>query len=183
MFKEKKAAQVAAYLLHRRGGTMAHLKLMKLMYLADRESFNRYGRSITEDRAYSLTHGPVLSQTLNLMDGDVPYEEDGWNKLITSKANNELSLQHPLGDKELNELSVAEIEILDGIFGKYGSMGRWELVKLTHQLPEWTDPDGSSLPIATHDILKALGKGAEAVVGYMARIEEDRCIDALLASL
>ena len=47
MFNERKVAQIAAYFLHRRGGCMSHLKLMKLMYLADREAFNRFGRSIT----------------------------------------------------------------------------------------------------------------------------------------
>lgn len=36
MFDEKKATQVAAYLLWKRGGEMACLKLMKMMHLAEK---------------------------------------------------------------------------------------------------------------------------------------------------
>ncbi len=38
MFNERKAAQAAAYLLHKAGGKLPLLKLMKLMYLAERLS-------------------------------------------------------------------------------------------------------------------------------------------------
>jgi hypothetical protein len=33
---------MAAYFLNRAGGSMEHVKLMKLMYLADRECMNQY---------------------------------------------------------------------------------------------------------------------------------------------
>jgi hypothetical protein len=36
MFSEEKVAQMAAYLLLKRGGRMAYLKLMKLLYLSNR---------------------------------------------------------------------------------------------------------------------------------------------------
>ncbi len=162
---------------------MAHLKLMKLMYLADREAYNRFGRSISGDRAFSLANGPVLSYTLDLMDGDVRYTPDGWDTLISAKANNELSLLRPIGPGDLDELSAADVEVLEDVFATYGTMGRWELVELTHKLPEWTDPDGSSLPIATHDILNALGKKPGEIADLVVRMEEDRAVDALLASL
>lgn len=41
MFCEEKVAQMAAYLLQKRGGKMSYLKLMKLLYLSDRESMDR----------------------------------------------------------------------------------------------------------------------------------------------
>ena len=70
MFNERKAAQMAAFflgqLLDRK---MPHLKLMKLLYLSDREAVRAFGWPISGDRLVSMPHGPVLSQTLNLMDG------------------------------------------------------------------------------------------------------------------
>ena len=59
MFNELKTAQASAYLLHKAGGTMEHLKLMKLLYLADRLSWKEYDKSITGDEYYSLPYGPV----------------------------------------------------------------------------------------------------------------------------
>ena len=183
IFNEPKVAQMAAYLLQKPGGRMAHLKLMKLMYLADREAYNRFGRSISGDRAVSMPHGPVLSQTLNLMDGDVESVPGGWCSWISDKENNELSLNRVVDRKVLNELSNAEIEILDHVYSQYGHLGKWQIRDFSHTLPEWADPQGSSLPIATQDIFRALGKKAEEISGMIARLDEDRAIDALFASL
>ncbi|MEE3701578.1 type II toxin-antitoxin system antitoxin SocA domain-containing protein, partial [Mannheimia haemolytica] len=52
MFDELKIAQATAYLLHKAGGTMEHIKVMKLLYLADRLSWQRYGYSISNDEYY-----------------------------------------------------------------------------------------------------------------------------------
>ena len=66
MFNEQRVAQMAAYLLGRARGHTKYLKLMKLLYLADRESMKRHGHPISGDRYVSMEHGPVLSHTLNL---------------------------------------------------------------------------------------------------------------------
>lgn len=71
MFNERKVAQMAAFLLGKGGDRMPHLKLMKLLYLSDREAMERYGFPISGDCIVAMPHGPVLSMTLNLMDGDV----------------------------------------------------------------------------------------------------------------
>ena len=39
MFNERKAAQIAAWLLRQAKGNMRHLKLIKLMYLVERQRF------------------------------------------------------------------------------------------------------------------------------------------------
>ena len=68
MFKEVKTAQVAAFFLAKAPGhRMPHLKLMKLLYLADRESMRETGYPMSWDRLVSMPHGPVLSTTLNLI--------------------------------------------------------------------------------------------------------------------
>lgn len=39
-------------------------------------------------------------------------------------------------------------------------MSQWQLVKWTHQaenVPEWTDPNGSSTPISLQSIMEAVG--------------------------
>lgn len=51
VFNERKAAQAAAYLLHKAEGTMDYRQLMALLYLADRRSLIETGHSITGDEA------------------------------------------------------------------------------------------------------------------------------------
>ena len=51
LFNEAKATQAAARLLFLRGGTMSYVKLIKLLYLADREALIRWGRPVTSRRS------------------------------------------------------------------------------------------------------------------------------------
>ena len=66
-FNEVKATQAAARILRNRGGRMSYMKLIKLLYLADREALARWGRNITTDNYVSMPHGPVLSHVLDLI--------------------------------------------------------------------------------------------------------------------
>jgi len=82
-FNERKATQVAAQFLRLRGGRMSYMKLIKLMYLADREALLRWGRPISTDRYVSMDKGPVLSRVLDLAtDGDDPSRPAIWSEQV-----------------------------------------------------------------------------------------------------
>jgi hypothetical protein len=48
-FDERKATEATALLLSLRGGQMHYMKLIKLLYLADRRALLRWGIPITTD--------------------------------------------------------------------------------------------------------------------------------------
>lgn len=155
MFKEEKIAQMAAYFLKMRGGSMAVVKLMKLLYLADRYSLEQYGHPISNAPLASMEHGPVISPAINFAKGD--FMDGSWCKWIGPRKNHELSLSRNFeSDKELGLLSKADLMVMKTVFEEYGHLDRWEVVKKTHELPEYQDPGKSSLPIAYYDIFKAL---------------------------
>lgn len=184
MFNQRKVAQMAAFLLDRGRGRMNYLKLMKLLYLADRESLKRHGEPISGDRYVSMDHGPVLSQTLNLINGGVEFEKDGWNHWIADKADYEVSLRRKAPRDALDELSEAELDVLDAIHDKFGKWDKWRLRDYTHRhCAEWQDPEGSSIPIEIVDIFKALGRKPAEAKKLAGRIEHDRRIDRLFAAL
>lgn len=168
-FNETKATQAAAHLLALRGGRMSYLKLIKLLYLADRTALLRWGRPITTDRYVSLDRGPVLSRVLDLAtDGDEPGEPSIWADHIGEPANYEVALK---SDPGRDELSEAELAVLNEIFQAHGAKSRWELVDLTHTLPEWKNPQGSAIPISVRDILKAGGKTEIEIAAIEDEIE------------
>lgn len=184
MFNERKVAQMAAFLLTKRGGRMSHLKLMKLLYLADREAMSRYGTPISGDRVVAMPHGPVLSMTLNLMDGDVESSPDGWDTWISDKESHELSLKTSVPQDALDELSPADLEVLEEIWGRFGHMSRWEIRDYTHKhCHEWRDPNGSSMPIAYDDVFMALGRTKGEAAELSAHIEAERNLDKIFAAL
>lgn len=73
LFNERKVTHMAAYFLKQGGGQMSHLKLMKLLYLADREAMRRSGFPMSGDRLVSMPHGPVLiARTSIVLSGKTP---------------------------------------------------------------------------------------------------------------
>lgn len=179
-FNKRKATQAAAHLLKLRGGRMSYLKLVKLLYLADREALLRFGRPISTDRHISMDHGPVLSRVLNLItEGEYPGSDEIWASVISDPSNYEVQLK--TDDPESDELSPAELQLLDEVFKEYGSKGRWELVEIAHDLPEWKDPSGSMIPISYGDILRAGGRSELEVASIEDEIRELAEMDRLLA--
>lgn len=134
---------------------MSHLKLIKLLYLADRKALITWGRPVTFDWYYSMPHGPVLSFTLDRINADRdPARPSYWHTYISEVVNNEVAL---LKEAPVDQLSAAEEQLVDEIFTEHGSKSRWDLVELCHNLPEWQDPQGSSLPIHIRTILGSEG--------------------------
>ncbi len=177
-FNERKATQAAALLLKLRGGPMSYLKLIKLLYLADRAALLSWGRPISTDRYVSLDRGPVLSRVLDLVtDGGDPGTPSTWSASIAAPSNYEVALK---GEPELDELSDAEVALLENVFAEHGRKSRWELVEFTHTLPEWIDPHGSAVPIDYRDILRAGGKSPLEIAAVEDELGELAQADALL---
>ena len=154
-FNETKVTQAAAVMLKLRGGRMKYIKLLKLLYLADRKSLLERGRPITTDRYVSMDDGPVLSKTYNLIQGDYRETEHVWSSTIVPAADYDVQLKDLDADLQVGQLSQAELGILKSVFGQYGHWNRWKLIdKVMHKLPEWHNPNGSMIPIEVRDILQ-----------------------------
>jgi uncharacterized phage-associated protein len=175
-FDEMKATQAAAYFLALRGGQMHYIKLVKLLYLADREALLRWGVPLTTDRHVSMDNGPVTSRILNLITEDRP--KPIWSQFISA----------PLGEYEVrllkpapkDRLSRAEEKLMQEIFDRYGHRNRWDIIEnVMHKLPEWQDPQGSSIPIQLRDILRGAGESEEEIRAVLKELrsiadDEDR---------
>lgn len=179
-YNSRKAAQVAAFFANSEGGQINVLKLVKLIYLADREALKTFDAPILLDKFVSMEHGPVNSLTLNQINGTA--ESDGWNEFISDREGHFVGLsKKKVSPADLDELSPAEIKILKLIWERFGGMDRFELVAYTHKnCLEWEDPHGSSTPIPLERIFKFLGKqdGSELA----AKLESERIMDDIFAS-
>jgi uncharacterized phage-associated protein len=176
-FNEVKATQIAALLLQLRGtGRMKYLKLLKLMYIVDREAFARWGRPVSTDHHVSMDKGPVLSRVYNLI-SEEQKEPSFWSKHIEPTTNYDVRLTADPGSEEL---SRAEEELINEVFAKHGHKNRWTLVDELHKVPEWQDPQGSMIPITTSDILKALGKTPSEIVAIERDLETEAYAEFLL---
>jgi uncharacterized phage-associated protein len=177
-FNEAKVTQAAGLVLKLRGGKMKYMKLLKLLYLVDREALLRWGRPVTTDKYVSMDCGPVLSRTLNLINEGAG-ESVGkiWEEFISSEAKHDVRL---VKDTPVDELSRAEEKLITEVFCQYGHANRWDLVKHVHTLPEWQDPHGSAIPIVYEDILRASGKTELEIAAILEELESVARVQACL---
>lgn len=183
MFSEEKVAQMAAYLLSKDGGRMAYLKLIKLLYLSDRQSLDTYGDSMSGDRFVAMKHGPVLSQTYDLVKNGGE-EESGWNHWIRGADNYEVALKPgTLSIDDLDELSEADFEVLNCVMDEFGHMTKYQIRDFTHDhCAEWQDPGCTSVAITPYATFTALGRTSEVATVLQDRIFEREQLDRVLSS-
>ncbi|MFN7921379.1 MAG: Panacea domain-containing protein [Bryobacteraceae bacterium] len=180
-FDETKATQAAAHLIKRRGqGFMSYMKLMKLLYFADREALLRWGSPITCDSYYSMDRGPVLSRVLDLVtEGAAPQESHFWEQHLQPSGDHEVKLTADPADGELSEV---ELELLDEVFDRFGALSRWEIVEEAHKLPEWEDPRGGRIPIRYEDILRHGNKTPQQIRSVMQDLQASEHVQRVLTA-
>jgi uncharacterized phage-associated protein len=179
-FNETKVTHATAYLLEFESKRMNYVKLIKLLYIADREALNRWGRPITTDCYVSMDKGPVLSKTFDLItEGREPGISSPWFEYISFPSNYEVSL---IKDCPKDELSPAEENLLKEIYEQYGHMNQWQLVKHVHKFDEWRDPHGSSIPITYRDILRAVNKTESEIKEISEELSQLIDLDEFLPS-
>jgi uncharacterized phage-associated protein len=180
IFNEEKATQVTAYILEKLGGSEYYLKIIKLLYLADRKAINVLGFPITSDRYVSMNNGPVLSAVYDLIiegpDRDIP---SYWHNYISPAAGYKISLTGNPGTGKLNQL---EKEVIDSIVEEFGKWSRWDIVDFCHRFPEYQYPEGSSIPITIEQICSALKKNPEDVQKINNKIEFANNLEMLISS-
>jgi uncharacterized phage-associated protein len=168
-FEFDKTLQAAGVLLSLDGDRMEQIRLLKLLYIADRELLAETGRTITGDRAVAMRHGPVLSQVYDLIRGEASRAGE-WGRSIRT-VNHAVELRT---DPGRGELSRGEIEKLTEVTDRYRHVDDWTLSEATHDFEEWSKnfTEGAVAPIPWRDVLAAQGK--EDLVEIIERDEADR---------
>ncbi|MBL4630264.1 MAG: SocA family protein [Paraglaciecola sp.] len=184
MFSENLVTQMAAYFLRKETHPMKYIKLLKLLYLAEREAMAKWGQSISGDRFVSMPQGPVLSQTYDLIKGSSSDSGSIWEVTIKGEANYKVAVESDLDEDFFDELSKAETNLLDDIYKKFGGFTGFELVTYTHDhCQEWSDPNGSSYPIKPKAILEAMGKTETQICEMLIHVSEETALTHLKNSL
>ncbi len=155
-FKSRKAAQVASYFAAFEDQGVDKLKLMKLIYLAEREFLSQYSHPMLYDEFYSLRHGPICTNTLNGIDGYI--DKTVWTKFIGQNYSKVHSLVGTFRE-QYDELSDAEIDVLAGVWNSFGWMSTSQIRNYTHEhCPEYTEVQSGRMPISYKEVFEALGE-------------------------
>ena len=177
IFDEKKATQAACLLLALNGGRMNYMKLIKLLYLADRKYILEYNNSITTDRYVSINNGPVTSQIYDLIKESQTDSGTFWASYIRTQ-NHDVVLLKKIPEDGYDCLSLMEMEVITEINNNFSDLSEWDIVDFCHkELKEWQNPLGSSIPISIEDIVRVEKDGNAACesieeLGIAAKIQK-----------
>lgn len=185
MFRKQKTIEATSYLLSALDAEqqgMPYIKLIKLLYLADREMLRIKRRTITGDEHWSMKFGPVLEKTLDMIkEGDEEWQ--GYFETdLEAKIISETEPAKP------SALSRADLTVLQEVADKFGHLPWQKLVDITHELPEWQAKQVSKgrKKIYLWDIAKALGysdEGAREIVEHNAELNDIQMFQEQVKSL
>jgi len=152
---------------------MNYTKLIKVLYIADRESLKEMGEPIVGGETWCLNKGPILSDLKELIDGNqvrpswtASFKTDGYDLVCVS-------------DPGRDCLCDYEIDKLTELHARYRKYGFGRMIDVTHRLPECKKNKVASgrKRISLRDILEGLGIADQA-----AEIEDDAKGAALYAA-
>lgn len=157
-FDVEKTIQAAAYLIKHAGGRENYMRLLKLIYLADRKSLKLRKTPICGDTPVAMKRGPVPSTTFDLIKGEDP-QSIRWEQFIR-RDNYDVVLENDPGNLAL---SRAEVRILGEILEEFRNYDEWALVEWCHDnLPEYEKTwnargEKGSKDIPFEDVLEEIG--------------------------
>lgn len=185
LFDERKLTEATIFFLLKSTNQRINiLKLMKLLYLSERTSFEMFHCPLIGDILGSMKNGPVLSRTLDRIN-EGSRHESYWDKYISDRKNHEIALKpHTIEhEDDLLELSDNDIQVLRRIWFEFGGKDQWELVDYTHQYcTEWRNTQ-SFIPISYDDLFTALGFSDVLSKQILTRLQEQFAIKQSINSL
>ena len=166
-FDVAKAAELSAYLLIKSSGSLSKLKLVKLLYLAERKHAETYGFPMFLDRYFAVKHGPICSRALAGLDGEA--DQEVWSKFVVRADMRPDGKRRPLtialapgvSEASFQNLSTADREIADELLREHGKRQAFHLRAWTHsELPEYREKkpkDGRRIEITPSDMARGFG--------------------------
>lgn len=155
-FQSRKAAQICAYFAGREGGIIDKLKVIKLVYFAERRFLADTHFPMLFDELYSLPHGPICSSTLNGLDGLI--HKDHWELFVKHNGRDKIVAVKAFVRGDLDEISNAEMAALETVWRELGHMSAWDIRNFSHEsCDEYTEVTSGRVPISYREVLEAVG--------------------------
>lgn len=154
---------------------MSRLRLLKLLYIADRELLIESARTITGDHAYAMKNGPVLTQIYDLIKGEGSRAGE-WDDFIHSDGYRVELKQEP----GRSQLSKQEVEKLIQVAERFRNWDDFEISEYTHGFAEWKNNfhGDETMRIPWDEVLRAENKG-ELIAIAEKNSETSRYLDDL----
>ncbi|MCC6127398.1 MAG: SocA family protein [Pirellulales bacterium] len=177
-----KAIQAVGVLLRREGKRASRLRLLKLLYIADRISLAETGCQILGSKIVALKHGPLHSEVLDLINGEHIHSPQ-WSRYFQSVGRDLMLTEEP----DVGSLSRYEVELLNRVVDGHDNCSDWDVADETHGFAEWQTiyPDrneNTSRPIPIELLIDSTGRGADKAA-ILQDMKDSEAFDSVFARL
>ena len=187
-----KIKAVVLYILKAFPEGVDYIHLFKVMYFAQQNQLKEYGLPIVYDTFVARKHGPVPTLTYKVLRGiegeaDLSSEElkdfAGSLSISTSKDGHQLVLASKNAECDTEELSVADVKMLDKWIDKCKDIDSFDLSDKSHHDKAWkrakrqADKTGEDTKITMYDMADAAG----ASKAMLSVIRERQSVQKALA--
>jgi uncharacterized phage-associated protein len=178
----EKAVQAVGVLLRREGKRAGRLRLLKLLYIADREALKQTGVPILGSKIVAMQHGPLHSEILDLINGN-HIQEALWSRHFRNVGRDVLLDEEP----ETGKLSRYEIELLIRVADERLDLEDYDLAVETHGFKEWVevyhDPtEKTSRPIPIELLIDSVDRSADKAA-ILQDMKDSEAFDRLFAGI
>jgi uncharacterized phage-associated protein len=138
----KKATQGINFFARHENNRINTVKAVKLIWLADRYHLRKYGRPVIEDAYVAMKRGPVCSIVKDIaQNSQALTDRASDNEINYSKRYIKASsiwTVESIAPIDQSVLSDSDLEALEFAFKEFGGYSHEDLIKISHDYPEWT---------------------------------------------
>lgn len=184
MFDERKALDVACYFMKLHKLPINYMKLLKYMYIYERNQILEHSSVTISDDYFSMKNGPVLSKTYDLIKeitGESAKTSSIWHDYIIKSILDKFSLELTEEKNAFPRLSKMDMLEIEKIFHQYKSNDQWEMSEISHTFPEWTQIQFGREQFSFSDIVNKSNKSEDMKQEIIEEIEYYKKFDELFA--
>lgn len=156
-FDADKSLQAVAFLLRREPAhRMNYMRLLKILYIAEREALAESSQPITGSRVVATRRGIILDDVLQSIRGH--HRTASLWAGYTRLDNYSIEM---FRDPGIGRLSRFVMEKLEEVAMRHQADDEWEMVEMTRRLAEWrrNEPGDGCQEIPLSHIFEAVGRG------------------------
>ena len=136
-FRPEKFVHAIAYLADNCQG-LTKMKACKMLFFADKEHLQRFGRPIVGDHYYRLPHGPIPTRGLDMLRGNAKPSDRALMEKHIGLVGDAIHLRSAADE---TVFSKSDLEVLRETCRRYGSKTAAQLRSLSHRERAWTEAE------------------------------------------
>jgi uncharacterized phage-associated protein len=124
---------IVTHYINQKGDSISHKKLQKLIYYVEAWHLVNFDKPLIDEDFEAWVHGPVIPQLYQKL------KEFGFNKIEVINDEYDSINEEINALIKKNRINTEQVELINSVLDRYGSLTSFELELLTHNEKPWIE--------------------------------------------